>query len=88
MTLEDFKTNTDSVRSFIKDSSYYIIDGKTPLKEVYESYCQYCTNDNLNKVSKKTFSQRIVEVYIKKVKIQKRVVSNARFLNIKNNSTY
>ena len=83
--LEDFKIDTDSVMSFIVEKNYYIIDDKTKFADVYNHYLQYCVEDKLNSVSKKTFGQRIENVKIKGEKIQKKTVSNARFLNIKTN---
>jgi len=81
--LEDFKIDTDSVMSFIVDKNYYIIDDKTKFGEVFDRYVQYCSEDKLNSVSKKTFGQRVVNIKIKGEKIQKKTVSNARFLNVK-----
>ena len=69
--------------SFIVDKNYYIIDDKTKFGEVFDRYVQYCSEDKLNSVSKKTFGQRVVNIKIKGEKIQKKTVSNARFLNVK-----
>jgi len=58
--VEDYKTNSDSVKQFISESDYKKdAEDPTDVKLLYSEYKTYCMEDGFRTVSKKTFKTRL-----------------------------
>lgn len=58
--VEDYKTNSDSVKQFISESEYKQgVEAFTEIKLLYSEYKTFCMEDGFRTVSKKTFKTRL-----------------------------
>ena len=58
--VEDYKTNSDSVKQFINENEFVKSNEKTiEIKQLYNDYKTFCNEDGFRPVSKKTFKARL-----------------------------
>ena len=59
-TLEQYKTESDSVKMFLDEWGYKpSIEKNVPLKDMYRDYKSFCTEDGYRSLSNKNFSKRL-----------------------------
>jgi len=58
--VEDYKTNSDSVKQFINENEFVKSNERTvEIKQFYNDYKTFCNEDGFRPVSKKTFKTRL-----------------------------